>query len=376
MDAIPVISQLKSAVQAIFGQLEEAEKTQINFSRQCPVVSQIRSAVEASLGDQEAARETQLECLGFICGVVDALPAVGHIKGGIHYAVGDNESGAIAMKAASRTTTVVTSGIIGFAVGGPVGAVVASTVSAPVYDSTVTIIDTVIHDKFCPFGVLIPFGDVKNAGKWYDMVCLITIDALTGHFIARIGTKIQGVKSGPVIAIEDPLGNGAKVFMKPSFVLQMKHLKTTMLMVQKAFSYFMNNGNMTKIKNIITNVMGKNFLTEDKFIGNGEDKLSVVFSKVGFKIMKGSDPILKNENNSVFLNQGSHWKPITMEKTYSIDENFVVKECEDKFLNDCMQTAITITDEKQLSRASSCDTIYEDCVDFLVGEELKDANGK
>lgn len=43
---------------------------------------------------------------------------VGHIKGGVHYAMGDNEKGDDAMKSASRSTGVVLGGIGGFAAGG------------------------------------------------------------------------------------------------------------------------------------------------------------------------------------------------------------------------------------------------------------------
>ncbi|KAJ3034836.1 hypothetical protein HDV00_004599 [Rhizophlyctis rosea] len=59
--AIPVVSQVKSAVQASLGDMEGATKTQHDFTRQCVGVSQVRSLVEASLGDADAATATQLE---------------------------------------------------------------------------------------------------------------------------------------------------------------------------------------------------------------------------------------------------------------------------------------------------------------------------
>ena len=64
-DSIPIVSQLKSAVEAgVFGDCAAAERTQINFSRRCPVVSQARSAVEAGIfGDCEAATLTQIDFL-------------------------------------------------------------------------------------------------------------------------------------------------------------------------------------------------------------------------------------------------------------------------------------------------------------------------
>lgn len=46
VDSIPVISQVKSAVQAIAGDTAGAKKTQENFLNGCPVVSQVKSLVQ------------------------------------------------------------------------------------------------------------------------------------------------------------------------------------------------------------------------------------------------------------------------------------------------------------------------------------------
>ena len=72
MDSIPIVSQLKSLIQAICGDVDGARQTQENFSRQALVISQIRSAVEAILGDQEAARRTQIEFLNSILTIIQA----------------------------------------------------------------------------------------------------------------------------------------------------------------------------------------------------------------------------------------------------------------------------------------------------------------
>jgi hypothetical protein len=55
--------------------------------------------------------------------VIDSISVAGHAKGGLHYAFGQNEKGAVAMKSASRTAAVVAGGAVGFAAAGPVGAV-------------------------------------------------------------------------------------------------------------------------------------------------------------------------------------------------------------------------------------------------------------
>ena len=144
VNSIPVVSQAKSAVQAMTGDLEGARRTQEDFSRGCPGVSQIRSAVEAGCGDSEAARQTQLYFARELEGMADALPGVGHVKGAVHYGLGQKDRGDRAMKSASRTVAVVGAGIAG----GP-GAAAAAGVA---YDGLVTGIESGIHGKFRPEG--------------------------------------------------------------------------------------------------------------------------------------------------------------------------------------------------------------------------------
>ena len=50
LDWIPVVSQIKSWVYLVVGNVDQAKQTQINFSKRCPVISQLRSAVEAISG--------------------------------------------------------------------------------------------------------------------------------------------------------------------------------------------------------------------------------------------------------------------------------------------------------------------------------------
>lgn len=60
--------------------------------------------------------------MSFLGSVFDSLPIVGHIKGTVHYAMGDNEAGRAAMVASSRTVCVTAGAVGGFCVGGPLGA--------------------------------------------------------------------------------------------------------------------------------------------------------------------------------------------------------------------------------------------------------------
>ena len=95
INTVPVISQIKSAVEACSGDLETASRTQEEFSRKCIVVSQLRSAVEAGLGNFEAALETQI----VFASQIDAVPVLSQIKSAVQAGCGD-------MEAASKTQEI------------------------------------------------------------------------------------------------------------------------------------------------------------------------------------------------------------------------------------------------------------------------------
>ncbi|XP_053608822.1 uncharacterized protein LOC128674354 [Plodia interpunctella] len=60
--------------------------------------------------------------MNFLSNVLDSIPVVGHVKGVVHYAVGDTEGGNKAMYQSTRTTAVLAGGAAG-CVAGPAGAV-------------------------------------------------------------------------------------------------------------------------------------------------------------------------------------------------------------------------------------------------------------
>lgn len=83
-DIIPGVSQVKSAVQLICGDVEGAARTQETFFRECPGVSQVTSVVQLAAGDADGALETQKRCgkmvLSTANGVLNGTPGVGHVK--------------------------------------------------------------------------------------------------------------------------------------------------------------------------------------------------------------------------------------------------------------------------------------------------------
>ena len=85
-------------------------------------------------------------------GIVSGVPVVGHIKGGVHYIVGDTEGGDNCMKAASRTTGAVLGAAGGFVVGGPAGAVAGGVAGGAALDGAITGIESGVKGEFKPHG--------------------------------------------------------------------------------------------------------------------------------------------------------------------------------------------------------------------------------
>ena len=199
MDAIPVLSQVKSLFQAVCGDPEGARRTQENFSRQCPVISQARSFGEWVSGDSEAAEETQKQCLGFMSDIVDGIPVVGHVKGGIHYACGDEEGGDKAMKSSSRTVGVLGGGVVGFFVAGPPGAAAGGVAGGLAVDGLTTGIDSAVHDEYRPSGMVSQVTEIvknpKDPGLWFDTLAIPVFDAMSGvsagKGAAKLANKIE-----------------------------------------------------------------------------------------------------------------------------------------------------------------------------------------
>lgn len=144
-DSIPVISQTKSIFQVITGDIEGASQTLKNFAETGIIASQITSFIHVARGDYEAARKTQIKFEKGMESLADSIPVAGHVKGIIHYALGENEKGDAAMKSASGTALTAAAGAAGFIAGGPVGGAAAAVAASQAYDGLVTGIDTAVN---------------------------------------------------------------------------------------------------------------------------------------------------------------------------------------------------------------------------------------
>ncbi len=229
VDSVPIVSQAKSAVQAICLDMEGARRTQENFLDTCPVVSQGKSLVQWACDDAEGAKQTQQKFVGGLSDFADGVPVVGHAKGAIHYACGDKEGGDKAMKSSSRTVGVVGGGVGGFLVGGPAGAVAGGIAGGWVMDGITTGVDSAIHDEYRPSGAVaavttLAKGESKSvSGDVFDVLFGTAMDGVAGlaagETIGRAmkarGKNLKGKVPQPKQKHIDPMMKDVKPDMKP-----------------------------------------------------------------------------------------------------------------------------------------------------------------
>ncbi len=210
-DSLPVVSQLKSAVQAMSGDLEGAKRTQENFSDQMPVVSQVKSIAQAASGDAEGARRTQEAFGNGLKDMSEGIPVVGHVIGAGYYIAGDTSEGDKAMKAASRTVGVVAGGVGGFMAGGPVGAFAGGVAGGAAMDGIITGVDSAVHHETKPYGnieVISNMAEGKStsiSGDAFDVVAGVTFDGLGGLSAGELAGRGGGVRFSKIPKLEDAL---------------------------------------------------------------------------------------------------------------------------------------------------------------------------
>ncbi|XP_045783131.1 uncharacterized protein LOC123879470 [Maniola jurtina] len=100
---------------------------------------------------------------------LDSIPVVGHVKAGVHYAVGDDAGGRNAMVQATRSTAVLTGGAVGAVIGGPIGMVTGAALVVAAADSVTS------DDIHAPWGF-----DAGVAGHPTSSVTEIKRSAKTG----------------------------------------------------------------------------------------------------------------------------------------------------------------------------------------------------
>lgn len=162
-------------------------------------------------GDVDGAIDTQKKCGKALLRTADGIPVLGHAKGAIHYVCGDKEGGDKAMMSATRTTSVMGAGAAGFLVGGPVGAIAGGVAGGAAFDTTVTVVDSVVNDEYRPSGYYAAIGNIvdnPNAGDIFD-TCFIPVgDGLAGYSGGRLVNRFTGgsANTGGASGAQQPAG--------------------------------------------------------------------------------------------------------------------------------------------------------------------------
>lgn len=148
---------MKSLVQYVAGDAAGAKQTQRVFMNECPGVSQFKSFKQWKEGDQLGAMITQAKFINatkenVVC-ILNGTPVIGHAKAMAHYAMGNPVEGNKAMKAATRTTGIISGGTIGMTIGGPQLAVVGGIAGGVAVDHIATKLESVIANEYRPNGL-------------------------------------------------------------------------------------------------------------------------------------------------------------------------------------------------------------------------------
>lgn len=189
VNSIPIISQAKSFVELCAGDEAAARRTQVEFTRVCPGASQITSFVYACKNDNEEATKIQKECGRAMEGLADGIPVVGHIKGGIHYAMGDQTKGDECMVGATKSTLVLAAGVATGGVGG--GAVAAAFAGIAVGTATDAVVGAIDRDENGCYKSRGVIGSVDNVGKGKDVINAVF------EGIVDVGGNAMGGATGP-----------------------------------------------------------------------------------------------------------------------------------------------------------------------------------
>lgn len=189
VNSIPVISQAKSFVEFCAGDEEAARRTQVEFSRVCPGASQVTSLVYACQGNNKEATKIQQECGNAMEGLADGIPVVGHVKGIVHYATGDQTKGDNCMKAASKSTLVLAAGVATGGLGG--GVTIAALAGVGVGGTTDAIIGAIDRDANGNYNPQRLIGSMDKISKGKDVITSVF------EGIVDAGGNAIGGASGP-----------------------------------------------------------------------------------------------------------------------------------------------------------------------------------
>ena len=176
--------------------VENAGNSWVEYSERSLIAAPVRAVVHGIAGDGAEAERVLVKMGKSSLNVIDSTPVLGHVKGVVHYAIGDTEHGHDCMKGASRTLAVVGAGALTGGVGG--GLVLGGLAGASggvVYDTTVS----AIENK--PYGIIESVDQAIKSDKKGDghgvinsainVAYSVTGDFLTGAGAAKATKKLN-----------------------------------------------------------------------------------------------------------------------------------------------------------------------------------------
>ena len=142
------------------------------------IANPINAIIQYTIGNHEKCDRLEDSYLSSLSSCANGIPVVGHVKGGVHYIMGDIKKGNRSMEASTRTTAVFGAGLIagGLGAGVAVGAI-AGIGTGVVYDSAATVIDAAKNgDKANLHGTLV-LADPKTPEEYVSgLLCLSGLD--------------------------------------------------------------------------------------------------------------------------------------------------------------------------------------------------------
>lgn len=145
-------------------------------------------------GDTEGAKETQKRFFQGLSNAVDGIPVIGHVKGALHYAFKDEDGGDKAMMSATRSTLVMGAGVSGFALGGPVNAVIQGMGAGGTIDMVTSIAKSISSGDL--YALPTPENVVKNVvnlkpGEIFDLAFTRVVDGYSGYSGGQAFNKLS-----------------------------------------------------------------------------------------------------------------------------------------------------------------------------------------
>jgi hypothetical protein len=188
--SIPVVSEVVTAGEsvgklvgaagcAVVGNTTDAKKlldgagqAWVDYTERQPIAAGINVAVRAACDDTEGVERVAKKLGHSYLELMDGTPGVGHVKGTVHYILGDKEGGDKCMKDASKGAVVIAATALTAATGGaaaPLLVGAASLVSGAAMDGIITGVDSAVHGEYRPHGEIAAVTQAVKTGDPNDI---------------------------------------------------------------------------------------------------------------------------------------------------------------------------------------------------------------